>query len=230
MKKYREIILIICLFISAFSANSQENKVKNNTIGLNVAELPALTINLNYEYAIKPYLDFVGNIGYSFNHTYSADLNFILVPHIDCGNCGIVIKNQTGGFVKTGLKLNSKKSYEKRNYFFIGISLINSVVYEKADFSDYYFDCEIQTPPNTLIIDDPITEQTKYIFGIGTQFGYSFKMGNKLQSDLGLQISFPHNNYKSLFGYRNYIPGIGYKDSYSYWFPTLIFNIKYMIE
>lgn len=111
--------------------------------------------------------------------------------------------------------MNTRKSFEKRNYFFIEINFINSVVYEKADFSDYYSNCEIQAPPNTVIIDDPITEQIKYIFGIGTQFGYSFKMGNKLQSDLGLQVAFPHSNYKSLFGYRNYIPGIGYKDSYS---------------
>lgn len=227
--QYRKMIMIICLFMIAFSANSQENKTKTKAIGLNVAELPALTINLNYDYAIKPYLDFIGNIGYSFNHIYSGDLNFILVPHIKCGNCGIIIKNQTGGFVKTGLKLNARKSFAKRNFFFVGINLINSIVYEEADFSDYS-DCEIQTPPNTVIIDDPITEQIKYILGVGTQFGYSFRMRDNLQSDLGLQIAFPHSNYRSLFGYRNFIPGIGYKDSYSYWFPTLIFNIKYMIK
>ena len=55
-------------------------------------------------------------------------------------------------------------------------------------------------------------------------------MSNKLQSDLGLQVAFPNSNYKSLFGYKNFISGIESKDSYSYWFPTMIFNIKYMIE
>jgi hypothetical protein len=211
----------------SFSVNAQKNKVTNNTIGLNVAELPSLTIDLNYSYAIKPYFDLVGGIGYSFNHTYAADLNFILVPHIKCGNCGIVMKNQTGGFVKTMLKLNVRKSYETRNYLFIGIDIINSVVYEKADFSNYYSDYEMQESPNTVIIDDPIREQTKYIFGIGTRLGYSLKMGEKLQGDLGLQIAFPNNRYKSLFGYQNYIPGMGFKDSYSYWFPRLFFYIKY---
>jgi hypothetical protein len=85
----------------------------------------------------------------------------------------------------------------------------------------------MQGPPNTVIIDDPIREQTKYIFGIGTRLGYSLKMGEKLQGDLGLQIAFPNNRYKSLFGYQNYIPGMGFKDSYSYWFPRLFFYIKY---
>lgn len=229
-KECFKILLFIVFILNSSFILSQEEREKSSYIGLNLAQIPALTIDLSYDYTIKPYLDLVGNFGYSFNHVYSGDLNFILVPHIKCGNCGIVIKNQTGGFIKTGMRLNIRKSYEKRNYILIGISLINSIVYEKADFTDYYSDCEIQTPPNTIIIDDPITEQTKYICGIGMQLGYSFKMGDRLQSDVGLQVAFPHNNYKSLFGYRNFIPGIGYKDSYSYWFPTLNFVIKYQLE
>ena len=228
--QFKKIIILIWLLLIAFSSYPQENNIKKHTLGLNITQLPALTIDINYDYAIKPYLDFVGNIGYSFNYIYSGDLNWILVSHIKCGNCGIAIKNQTGGFIKTGIKFNTRKTFEKRSYFFLGINIINSVVYEKVDFTDYYGDCESNIPQNIIIIDDPIRKQVKYIFGLGTQIGYSFKMSNKLQSDLGLQVAFPNSNYKSLFGYKNFISGIESKDSYSYWFPTMIFNIKYMIE
>lgn len=219
ISKILNTILLLLVTISVYS----QQTVKQS-IGINIAQLSALSLDVDYEYEIKPYLNFYSAIGYSYNHTKSWDINFFLVPHIKCGNCGIKPINQTGGFLKTGVKINARRNFTKHNFFFLGINLINSVVYEKADFSDYY-----DIPPPDIILN-PIQEQTKYVFGIGTQYGYSFKVFKKIQADVGLQIAFPLVNYKYLYGYENYIPGIGYKGSYSNWFPVIIFNLKYMIK
>ena len=229
MKKINVFYLIFILcFLLIQTKNCYSQNVKNNnkyTIGVNLSQLSALTIELNYEYHHKPYLDLVGNIGYSFNHIHSKDINSLIIPHIDCGNNGVEILNQTGGFIKLGVKLNARRSFQKRNYFFLGANLINSVVYEKADFSNYcdYGFC----PIDNINIDDPINNHTKYIFAFGTWFGYSFKIWKMLQIDLGLQLAFPYNNYKSLYAYRNFIPGIGFKDAPDYFFPTIIINLKF---
>lgn len=226
MKNMR--IVILLLFVVSISVYSQEEKTKYQSIGINIFQIPAMTIDFNYDYSVKPFFDLSGDIGYSFNYIYNKDINWIIVPHIKSGNCGIVIKNQTGGFIKTGLKFNLRKSYEKRKFLFLKINLINSIVYEKADFTEYFGYCLEEKPH--IIIDDPIKVQNKYIIALGIQIGYSFKISDQLQSDLGLQVALPDNNYKSLFGYRNFIPGIGYKDSDTYWFPILIFNLKYLFK
>lgn len=220
--KLKTFLLIIIFFIS-FSSKSQT--VKKHTVGLNIAQIPALSFEPSYEYDFKPYFSFFGSLGYSLNHTKSYDLNWFLTSHIKCGNCGVQTHNQTGGFLKTGFQLKTRKSFEKANYFFVGATLIISVVYEKADITMFI---EELPPGVCCYIDDPMPQtHTKYIFGLGTQAGYSFKIYKNLLSDIGFQLAFPYKTYKNLYGYENYIPGIGYKDSDEYWFPTLIFNLKY---
>jgi len=48
-----------------------------------------------------------------------------------------------------------------------------------------------------------------------------------MKSNIDFQISLPGKNYEDLYGYRNYIPGMGYRDYVKYWFPMLLWNIKY---
>ncbi len=208
----------------SFSLYSQKEMSNKHTIGINLAQLPGLAVDFGYEYTLKPYLDITGNIGYGYNHVKGFDINEFLIPHIDSGNNGITIINQTGGFIKGGIKLNSRKSFPKRNYFFGGISLVYSYVYEQI-ISEYICPPFGYRGPCIPIF----LKQSKHILGAGTTFGYSFKISKKFQGDFGLQVGFPIINYKSLYGYRNYIPGIGFKDSYQYWFPSLIFNLKYNI-
>jgi len=120
MNYFYETIITILLLLITISAYSQQ--IDRNSIEVNIAQFSALSLDVNYEYAIKPYLDIHSTIGYSYNHTKSWDINFFLSPYIKCGNCGIKPINQTGGFLRTGVKINARRNFTKRNYFFLELT------------------------------------------------------------------------------------------------------------
>ena len=222
MKHY--VFLIIFFLIP--SLLFAEGEKKNMTIGTNILQIPATSINFSLSKYQKPFFTAHADAGYTINYFKSLDIiGFFLTPHIKCGNDGYSINKISGGYIKLGGYFNLRKDFEKQNFWQLGVFATNSIVYEKGYREDYIYDF---TPDNKYIRTD--LEHTQYIFGLNVSLGYNFRISEKLRSNIGFQVSFPHKNYKNLYGYRNYIPGMGFKDSYSYWFPILEWKIKKVIN
>ena len=118
------------------------------------------------------------------------------------------------------MKYNFRNTQEKRNHFFLGAFITNSFLHEKTKFNNW----EI---PNSQVEE---LEHSIHIFGITGAFGYNFKISENLNSDFGVQISVPSKNFKDLYGYENYIPGMGFMDTCDTEksiFPMIVLNLKY---
>jgi len=164
------------------------------------------------------------NSGYTFNYSNSFDfVGFLLSPHLKCANDGYKMIKQSGGFINLGINYHFRKSFEKRNYFFIGASINNSFISESAEYQDM----ESQGSQTESFNHDI------YLFGWSGIVGYNFKIINKLSSEFGIKISMTNNKFKELYGYENYIPGLGFMDTASSdtpVFPMIILNLKYEIN
>jgi len=181
-----------------------------------MSEIPKLGIDLTYVYSLNSYIDFKSDIGYNYNHIYAIDINDVYMPHIKCDD-GIRILMQSGGFVKIGFKINARTNLKKRKYFSLGLNIINSLVYEKADIPECYF-CSPENnnyKTKTHIID---------VLGSGLQVGYNFYIG-KINCFSGMQLATTTKSYVKLYSYSNFIPGIGYKSYMDPVFPTLFFYL-----
>jgi len=218
MKHY--LLLVFCtLAISNISGQSDRHKY----IGINALGLTTTTLNTNYCFDIKPFFSPLIDIGYTFNYEKSFDfIGTILTPHCKCGNNGFDLNKQSGTYLKLGSLLNLRKTFDKENYFHLGLFFTNSLInqgctYQTLDIIDPFFPLPTQL------------SHTKFIFGFNASIGYEFSIVKKLKSSFDFQVSFPNKNYKDLFGYRNYIPGIGFKDFEGYWFPMLLWNLKYRL-
>jgi len=219
--------MIVLVFITLIRENvvGQEKRELNHEIGINTLQLLATTLDLTYDRTYKPWYSLSMNTGYTFNYSYSFDLpGFFLSPHCKCGNSGYTMKNQSGGFLKAGLKFNLRRTLEKKNYFFVGSFITNSLVYESAEYE------------NWELPDSPAEElnHTVFIVGLTGVVGYNFKLSNKVSSDFGVHISRASNKYKDLYGYKNYIPGMGYYEHTDYaksnLFPMVVLNLKYTLN
>ena len=213
----RHPLMILCI-LSFLTAKGQSDKTVY--LGMNLLQIPTLTVNGNMSFEIKPYLSPTIDLGYTFN--YSKGFDFIgdaLTPHCKCANDGYDLKNQSGGYLKLGVFLNLRKDFSRRNYPFIGLFLTNSFVHENG----------IYLPPEQSIPIEIQVNQTKYIIGFSPSLGYELSLTERLKSNIEFQISLPSKKYQDLYGYRNYIPGMGYKDYEGYWFPMLILNLKYRL-
>ncbi|MCF8370854.1 MAG: hypothetical protein K9H64_04475 [Bacteroidales bacterium] len=193
-------------------------------IGINLFQIPALTPNVNYTYDIKPFISPMIDLGFTPNYQSPLNMdyiNFFLTPHCKCANEGYDIDKQTGGYIKIGSYFNFRKDYEKQKFFHFGLFLNNSIIHERGSY---------QLPPSEGPIEMPVSvEHTKYIFGLSISTGYEFRITQKMKMNFDFQASLPNKTYQDLFGYRNYIPGMGFKDDTGYWFPMLIWNLKYRI-
>jgi hypothetical protein len=193
----------------------------NREVGMNVLQLLATTVDLGYEINNHPRYTLVVNGGLTVNHVYGPDLfGFILSPMTKCTR--YTMKNQSGGFVKGGMKYNLRSSLEKNNYFFVGAYLTNALVYEKAEHEKlvesylyYYYEPEM--------LDHVVN-----IFGLTGAVGYNFRFSKRLNSDLGVHISRASNQYHHLYGGPHYIPGMGYYDGGRI-FPMMVWNLKYRL-
>ena len=215
MKKH--FLTILCT-LSILTVKAQSDN--NAYLGINVLEIPALTINGNFSYDIKPFLTPAFDLGYTLNYTKGVDfIGYLLTPHCKCANDGYNLSNQSGGYIKLGVFLNLRKNFDRRNYPFLGLFLINSIVYEKG----------IYQPPELSVPMEVQVNQTKYIIGLSSSLGYEFALTNRLKAKIEFQVSLPDKKYQDLYGYRNYIPGMGFKDYEGYWFPILILNLKYKL-
>jgi hypothetical protein len=211
--------------IALISANvfGQVKERWSHDIGINLLQIPATTIDLTYETANNPRYTMIFNPGYTINYSNSFDfIGFLLSPHYKCGNDGYSIKKLSGGFIKIGMKFNLRKTTEKRNYFYLGAFMTNSMIYEKAEYENW----EI---PNSRI--EHLNQKT-FIIGLTAAVGYNFKISDKLTSDFGVHISIPSKNYDDLYGYSNYISGMGYMETCgnATIFPMIVLNLKYKLK
>jgi hypothetical protein len=193
---------------------------KNHFIGVNILQLPASTVNLNYSFDYKPFITPVVDMGYTFGYNNAYLLGYYLTPHNDIYD-GYTIEKQSGGYIKTGGFLNIRKDVEKQNFFHIGLFLTNSIVYERASYLS-----PIDSRPYSYADNK---EHTVYLFGFSSSLGYEFKITSRLRSNIDFQLSFPPDKYSDLYSYTNFIPGMGYSGSLDKWFPMLIWNLKYQL-
>jgi hypothetical protein len=209
-------ILIILIGLKSYGQNDN-----NQFVGLNILQLPTSTINFNYSIDYKPFLTPVVDIGYAFGYNENYDLiGMFLTPHIKLYD-GYAIDKQSGGYLKIGGFFNLRKDFEKQNFFHLGFFLTNSIVYEKGLYLS-----PIDSRPYSYA--DKI-EHTVYLFGFSSSLGYEFKITSRLKTNIDFQLSFPTDKYLDLYSYGNFIPGMGFKDTESKWFPMLIINLKYRL-
>lgn len=213
-------LIISILILSASTVQGQEKEIRHHSAGINLLQFPATTIDLTYDYSPKANFSYSFGAGYTFDYTKNFDLvGFFLSPHYKCGNYGYVMKQQSGGFLRAGIKYNFRKSPEKLNFFFVGGNLIGSVISEKAVYEGW--DTPVSPPENL--------SQTLFIPGITASLGYQFRISRSLHSAMGVQFSFPSAKYSNLYGYTNYIPGMGFMETCgsgkTVLFPMIFFNI-----
>lgn len=222
----RNIKIAFCLtivFTIGKVALGQDKTNWNHDVGINLLQIPATTVDLTYEFSNNPKYTMVVNTGYTINYAKSFDfLSFLLVPHYKCGNLGYTLKKQSGGFIKVGAKYNFRKGIEKKNYFYLGAFFTSSLVNENATYDGW-------EDPSSRI--DYLSHKV-FIFGLTGAVGYNFKISNKLTSYIGVHISAPSKSFNDMYGYCNYIPGMGYMETCGdeWVFPMLVFNLKYKLK
>ena len=214
MKKLLSLLLLVFIFYPLFSQSRQ-------FIGVNIGQLPATSININYQFDYKPYLSFLTEGGYAINYESSYDiLGYIISSHCDCDNeYDIDITN--GGFLKIGALLNFRKTFEKENYFHIGLFINQSLLHQKGTYNDLHPDYQINESNNV--------EKTLYIYGLSGYLGYNFRITDKFSSNIGFQLSFASDNVYDIYDYTYFIPGMGRMDVNSV-FPMIILNLKYRLK
>lgn len=220
-KRFLFVFISIALSVGKVSGQTQRNWSRE--IGINLLQLPATTLDLTYDIARNPQYSIIISAGYTINYSNSFDWpGWFLSPHYKCGNNGFSLENQSGGFLKAGLKYNFRSNMEKKDYFFLGGFLTGSWVFEKTA----YRNPEVEnSPPEAL-------SHKVFIPGFTAAAGYTFRISVKLSSDAGFQISFPSGKFQDLYGYQNYIPGMGYMETCGNEriFPMLVFNLKYSLN
>ncbi|HPX58928.1 MAG TPA: hypothetical protein PK495_01670 [Bacteroidales bacterium] len=212
------LIFIICtlLLLVPKKGCGQEEKTMHHTIGLNLLQLPATTIDITYAFSNNPQYDFLINSGFTFNYSKSIDyIGWLLSPHFDCGNDGFTMIQQSGAFLKGGMKYNVRKSFDKKYYFFFSAYVCGSWIYEEAEKT------------NRL-------KHHKFIYGFTGNVGFHINIYKKISTDIAVNISYtPDKTVKDLYGYENYIPGMGFMEtcgSNKCVFPMIVWSIKYQIQ
>lgn len=192
------------MVLSVSTVRGKDNDIRKHSAGINLLQILATTIDLTYDYSPNANFSYSFGAGYTFDYTKNFDLvGFILSTHYKCGNDGYVMKLQSGGFLRAGIKYNFRKTLEKENFFFVGGYLTGSVIREKAELEDWE---NPDSPPEKL-------SQTLFIPGITASLGYQFRISGSLHSAVGIQFSFPSSKYADLYGYTNYISGMGFRET-----------------
>jgi hypothetical protein len=213
-------LIIFTLILSAGTICAQDNDIRKHSAGINLLQIPATTIDLTYDYSPKANFSYSFGAGYTFDYTKNFDLvGFFLSPHYKCGNNGYIMKQRSGGFLRVGIKYNFRKIKEQENFFFVGGYLTGSVIRERAEFEGWDFPV---SPPEKL-------SQTLFIPGLSATIGYQLRISGNVHSSVGAQFSFPSSKYADLYGYTNYIPGMGFMETCgsrkTVLFPMIFFNL-----
>lgn len=121
------------------------------------------------------------------------------------------------------MKYNFRKIPEKVNFFFVGGYLTVSLIRERAEFDGWEVPV---SPPEKL-------SQAVFIPGITASMGYQFRISGRLHSGVGVQLSIPSAKYADLYGYTNYIPGMGFRETCDcgdiVLFPMIILMATYFL-
>ena len=206
----------LCLLILLIGFQSYAQSYKTHFLGVNILGLPSSTINVNYSMETHPYFTPMVDVGYSLG-AYNYDLiAWLLSPHGKCYD-GYDLDMPSGGYLKLGTYLNLRNSVEKANFFHLGLFVTSAMVREKGMYS-----------PPPYESDYPV-EHTVFISGLSTSLGYEFKWGKRLKTNIDFQLSVPTNNYRDLYSYQTFIPGMGYLEGGGRWYPLLIMNLKYRL-
>ena len=222
MNKIKVTISLISILALLCPDSMAQNDKWSHEISTNLLQIPATTIDVNYQLSSASWYTLIINPGYTINYISNYDLiGFFLSPHCKCNNRGYSTKNQSGPYLKIGIRYNFRQTETKDNYFFIGGLLNNSFVHEQAIYNN----------PNTVIEEADRVKHTQFVLGFTSWAGYNFKIKGKLSSDFGLQISIPSKGYNSLYGDQRYIPGFGYMEPYGrkVIIPLIVFSIKYKL-
>ena len=180
-------ILLIVFFLNILNISGQSGKA--SYLGVNLLQIPALTMNANLTSEVKPFLSPLVELGYTINYTKAIDfMGYILTPHCKCANDGYDISKQSGGYIKIGAFFNLRNDFKKSNYPHLGLFLTNSIVNEEG----------IYLPPEQSVYMPVEVNHSKYIIGLSASLGYEFSITNRLKSNIDFQISLPNNNYKTL--------------------------------
>jgi hypothetical protein len=210
------------------SAGVLAQTTRNQYLGVNILELPASTINVNYSVDLVPCFTPMVEMGYTFNHVKAENTDipgWYLTSHYKEGFSKTIpwvaysADVQSGGYLKLGGSFNLRNNFERQAFFHIGLFLTNSLVYESGWEQKMYPVTYEPTPIN----------HTVFLVGLSCLAGYTFSISDRLKSDVDFQVSFPDKKYRDLYGYRNFIPGMGFKDNEKRWFPMLIWNLKYRL-
>jgi hypothetical protein len=211
---------IFTILLILVGVNSYGQTDKNHFIGINLLQLPTSTINVNYSVDFTPYFTPVMDMGYAFGYNGNYDLvGMLLTPHIKLDD-GYSIKKQSGGYVKIGGFLNLRKDFDQNNFPHFGLFLTNSIIREEGRYLS-----PMSSMPYHIAAKE--IEHSVYLFGLNASIGYEFIITNRLKTHIDFQLSIPTDKYLDLYGYSNFIPGMGFKDTESNVFPMLILNLKY---
>jgi hypothetical protein len=222
----KKILLIITLSLFAATIFGQVEKARY--LGVNIMQLPALTINANFSQDIAPYFTALGDAGYTVNYKKAMNIDLpgtLLTAHEKFDGVTEIemidyhFFNMAGGYVKAGGYLNIRKNFEKRHYFHVGLFTTYALVYERADK-------QIEYP----LTEEPyLVEHAFFIAGLALSGGYEFAVSKRWKSQVDLQYSLPVVNKDKPYSFRSFIPGMGFKDNTGRFYPMLIWNVKYQL-
>ncbi|MFN8207285.1 MAG: hypothetical protein U0T82_07740 [Bacteroidales bacterium] len=213
----RKLLLLSAILFSVQTACCQTAQF----IGLNLNQLPATSVDLNYQLDILPFVSLSAEAGITFNYRKNVDLiGYLLSRHCDCMDL-YDIDRTSGGHLKTGALLNLRRSFEKENYFNLGVYLNQSLVHQEGEINGFH--------PDYTAIGDNTVNQTLYIIGFSGLVGYNLKLGRRLALNPAFQFSLASDRAWDLYGISDYVPGMGLNELKTR-FPMLLINLKYRIR
>jgi len=225
-KRHMNKIIIYIYLISLFGLSCPDSIAQNykwrHEINTNLLQIPSTTIDVNYQLSSIYWYTLIINPGYTINYNPSYDfIGFFLSPHCKCNNRGYSMRNQSGPYLKIGIRYNFRQNETKENYLFIGGLINNSLVHERAIYNN----------PNTEFAETDKVEHSQFVYGFTGWTGYNFKIKGRISSDFGVQISIPSKGYNSLYGDQRFIPGFGYMEpsGRKVIIPLIVLSFKYRL-
>lgn len=212
----KDIKLILVAFMLIFVAgNLQGQERRKFIVGTNLYQMPATTFSVSLNQSKFPNFENLTEIGYTHNYLLGFDPMYFLILHCDCGNDGYNPEIQKGFYLKGGGIWNFRKTFDKKFFFSTGFGSTTSLVYEVADYTNQF---------------DWLSHQKHYvlILSLNQYFLMNWEI-KKYRLQAGLLVSETFLNGKRLYGYENYVAGIGLRHTilnYAYSIPVL--NVQYI--
>jgi hypothetical protein len=223
----KKIICIIFLWLVFISNLLAQNKIEHY-LGTDLLEFTTTTVNLNYSFDVIPLLTPAVEAGYTINFAKSG-FNLPDFLSMTSQNSIYHMDTQKGSYLKAGTYFNFRKQMDKANFFHLGLFITASSIYERGyhlsdpDNVRYY-----QAPEEGYVPVSDIEYQKKLI-GISTSIGYEFRLLNRVKMAVDYQLSYPLNRQNQLYGFRNFISGMGYNENKSNFLPLLTLVLKYKL-